>query len=172
MLNIQLAQLNIEVFHFYTDSAVAFDTPLADLCRQSCTVLSTVEKLLTTPDFPPSPPSHVVYAVMLASFSILRILKYPGVKGVDVDEATSRLFFVINLAKKLTLHNNDVFGKTSLFLTQLWNSPKAFRKEDGSGDMGVRVTDRLTMSPVLDVVWRWYDLFDEQAKAPDARKGV
>jgi len=148
---------------------MVFHSPLATLLTTACKVLDVVETLLNGPYAPPSPPHHVTYALLLSNFTLLRLVKYPTSSGIDLERATSRLCFGIQLAKKSSVHTSDIFAKMALCLTQLWNSPKAFRNEDGSPDMHVKVFNRLAMGPALDAVWRWYDLFDEQGQISTGR---
>lgn len=98
----------------------------------------------------------------MACFSLLRLLKSSLPKDFDVEKAKKHLLVGINLAKRLSNDKNDTCSKTATILTQLWDSPEAFKHADGSPDVSICVYHRLQMGIVLDAVWRWLDLFDER----------
>ena len=172
-LVILVSLLTVQVFHFYSHTDVTFDGPLSRLLSTSCTVISLISNLLQTTTFPPSPPVFVVYALMQSTFSLLRIIKSPVSGGVDLDRAASHLSLGIGLVKQPAMHNNYASARMGVVLTQLWSSPNVLRRDDGSEDLGVKARKRLMLGPVLDFIWRYYDLVDEQHKRPgEARRGM
>lgn len=116
-------------------------------------------------------PVQVNFGILLASVSLLRILKIFASRDLDIDRAKSSFFTAINLAKQMSFENNDSSAKAVIIVNQLWNSSKAFRKSDGSEYTALRIRSRLVLSPVVDAVWWWRDEFDPQTRALVASQG-
>lgn len=110
-------------------------------------------------------PVQVNFGLLVASVSLLRILKSSASHTLDHEKARSSFFTAINLTKQMSIESNDVPAKTVIVLNQLWNSSKAFRKSDGSEYTALRIRSRLVFSVVLDAVWWWRDEFDAQYRA-------
>lgn len=110
-------------------------------------------------------PVQITFGLLLASMSLLRILKSDHASsGLDTSRARASFFATINLAKQMSTDRNDTAAKMITVLNQLWNSSKAFRKADGSEYTGLRIRSRLILSQILDAVWWWRDEFDPNAR--------
>jgi len=106
-------------------------------------------------------PVQIGFGLLLASMSLLRILKSKvASSGLETSRARASFFTAINLAKEMSTDRTDTAAKTITVLNQLWNSRKAFRKSDGSEYTALRIRSRLILSQVLDAVWWWRDEFD------------
>lgn len=56
----------------------------------------------------------------------------------------------------MSIHNDDVMARSTVILTQLWNSQSIFNQPDGTVDsFSMLCRSRLAMSSVFDVWWRW-----------------
>lgn len=82
---------------------------------------------------------------------------------IDGEKAKNALFAGLNLMKYMILDANDIASKCSTALNQLWNSPKAFRKADGSEYPTLRIRSRLVMSPVIDMACWWREEYEPDA---------
>lgn len=102
-------------------------------------------------------PVQINFGLLLASVSLLRILKLYTSCDLDLERARASFFAGINLAKEMSVQQNDSAAKAVFILNHLWNSTKAYRKPDGSAYTSLRVRGRLVLSPVLDAVWWWRD---------------
>lgn len=110
-------------------------------------------------------PSQIQFALLLASCSLIRILKSPsGSQGLETMRARSSLFTAINLAKQMSVDSADLPSKIVIILNAIWNSTKAFRKADGSEFIALRIRGRLVVSPVIDTIWWWRDEYDPPSK--------
>lgn len=109
-------------------------------------------------------PNMVCRGLLLASASLLRILKSAAARSLDFGRARSSLFLAINLAKQMSVESTDTAAKMATILNQLWNSRKAFRKADGSEYTALRIRNRLVYGLVIDTVWWWRDEFDPQTR--------
>jgi hypothetical protein len=111
-------------------------------------------------------PVQISFGLLLASMSLLRILKSDfASSGLDTSRAQASFFAAINLAKQMSTDRSDTPAKMITVLNQLWNSTKAFRKADGSEYTALRIRSRLILSQILDAVWWWRDEYDPHARA-------
>ncbi|KAL1306232.1 hypothetical protein AAFC00_004323 [Neodothiora populina] len=156
------ARLHIQSFWFYKEHNITFGSPLARLLNTACAAITLIDELCKTPTLPPSPPNYLTYVLLGAVYYLLRIIKTPSDRYVDLERAASHLSLGLRLLKKVSVHNNDTSAKSALLLTQLWNDPLAFKGPDGTADVALKVHNRLGAAPVLDTICRWYDLHDEQ----------
>jgi len=99
-------------------------------------------------------PLYHVYGLMMSCQVLLRLVKTSFSRYIDVERAKTALFTGINLSKRMSVVNNDLLSRNAVYLTQLWNSNRVFKRPDGSEMGALRIRSRLAMSPVLDgVVW-------------------
>lgn len=131
------------------------------IVNTACTFIDFVENIRQQIPVLPAVPYQVYFGMLLASAFLLRILKWPSLRGVDIDRAKASFFTAINLGRQMTV-GNDAAAKMVLIMNQLWNSPKAFRKPDGLEHTALRIRSRLVVSPVIDAVWWWREEFDPQ----------
>jgi hypothetical protein len=114
---------------------------------------------------PVSLPSYIVCALLYASYALLRILKSSIVIiSEEKEEAKTSLFLAIGLMKSLSIDNNDMCSKSCMYLTQLWNSSRAFKKADGTDMLDLRARSRLNGSHVVDTILWWREEFDPHFK--------
>jgi predicted ATPase len=114
---------------------------------------------------PVSLPSYIVCALLYASYALLRILKSSiAILSGEEDEAKTSLFLAIGLMKSLSIDNNDMCSKSCMYLTQLWNSSRAFKKADGTDMLDLRARSRLNGSHVVDAILWWREEFDPHFK--------
>ena len=128
-------------------------------------IITAIEKLIRKVQNPISIPYYVVCAFLFASYTLLRILKSsvtlpPG----EYEEAKSALFLAIGYMKQISNDPNDMCSRSVVYLTQLWNSTKAFKKPDGSDMFKLRARSRMTGSHVVDALIWWREEFDPNFK--------
>jgi hypothetical protein len=152
--------------HFYKSSTTAYDNCHSRLLTTSCTAIDYVEKLSEKQTVLSTMPFFFTVAILLASFSLLRLLKSSIPKILDIEKARLSLFKGINLAKRMSTESNDTAARCALALSQLWNSSKAFKKPDGTEYTTLRIRSRLSASPVLDALRWWREEFDPQHRSP------
>ncbi|GFF28779.1 Regulatory protein LEU3 [Aspergillus lentulus] len=155
--HVALCRLSIQVFHFYKTGTLASTGALPRLLAAACRVIDFVQSLGQTPGRLVTIPVQINFGLLLASVSLLRILKLYTSCDLDLERARASFFSGINLAKEMSVQQNDSAAKAVFILNQLWNSTKAYRKPDGSAYTSLRVRGRLVLSPVLDAVWWWRD---------------
>ncbi|KAF4161057.1 hypothetical protein CNMCM6936_007311 [Aspergillus lentulus] len=155
--HVALCRLSIQVFHFYKTGTLASTGALPRLLAAACRVIDFVQSLGQTPGRLVTTPVQINFGLLLASVSLLRILKLYTSCDLDLERARASFFSGINIAKEMSVQQNDSAAKAVFILNQLWNSTKAYRKPDGSAYTSLRVRGRLVLSPVLDAVWWWRD---------------
>jgi predicted ATPase len=128
-------------------------------------IVSKVEKLMRSVSNPVSLPSYIVCSLLFASYALLRILKsFITILSEEREEAKSSLFLAIGLLKSLSIDTNDMCSKSCMYLTQLWNSSRAFKKADGTDMLDLRARSRLNGSHVVDAILWWREEFDPHFK--------
>ncbi|KAL2815041.1 hypothetical protein BDW59DRAFT_177773 [Aspergillus cavernicola] len=154
----------IQTFHFYKNQTMISSGCLTRLLATMCHMVDSTQTMADRLDCISMAPIQVCYGLLLASASLLRILKSAAAQSLDFGRARSSLFLAINLAKQMSVENTDTPAKIAIILKQLWNSSKAFRKADGSEYTALRIRSRLAHSLVIDTVWWWRDEFDPQTR--------
>lgn len=155
----------IQIFHLYKNQTLVSSGCLPRLVATACSMIDSIQTIADQLGFIAMAPVQVSFGLLLASTSLLRILKSTASHDLDTGRARSSIFSAINLAKQMSVESTDIAAKTATILKQLWNSSKVFRKADGSEYIALRIRSRLVLSPVLDAVWWWRDEFDPQARA-------
>ena len=100
-------------------------------------------------------PVYYLYGLLLSCQILVRLAKTSFSRYIDVERAKSAFFTGLNLSKRMSVVNNDIFSRHAAAATQLWNSNKAFKKSDGTELLALRIRSRLAMSPVLDGLAWW-----------------
>ncbi|KAE8372812.1 C6 zinc finger domain protein [Aspergillus bertholletiae] len=159
-----VCRLKIQMFHFFKNQTLSLTGCVQRLLRTACLVIESIQDLSRTLLNLATTPLEVYFALLLASIAVLRILKGPSLPGLDLERARPLFFIAINLHKQMSVQNNDAAAKTVIVLNQLWNSTKAFRKDNGSEFSTLRIRSRLMLSPVVDAVWWWREEHDPQCR--------
>ncbi|KAL2008418.1 hypothetical protein VTN00DRAFT_6612 [Thermoascus crustaceus] len=149
---LHISRLNIQVFHFYKASPMQQTEALSGLFTSACSVIESMDRFNTTNTCATSP-LYFSYGILLACYTLLRILKSSFAKYLDFEKSKRTFFLGIDIAKRLSTENNDIAAKNAVILARLWNSDKVFRLADGREYTTLKVRSRLAMGVVLDAVW-------------------
>lgn len=156
----------VQSFHFYKTQTTISSGCLPRLIATACNLVDYIQNLADRIGFLSMAPVQIGFGLLLASMSLLRILKSQVASSeLETSRARASFFAAINLAKQMSTDRTDTAAKTITVLNQLWNSGKAFRRADGSEYTALRIRSRLILSQILDAVWWWRDEFDPQARA-------
>jgi hypothetical protein len=161
-----VARLTVQAFHFYKDPAKKLPTfMLTRMYTSACNVIRHTDRLDNSGAIKlTAAPFYFFYAISLASFTILRLLKASTAQYMD-ENAKEAFFLGVNVMKRLSMENNDGPSRLGVILTQLWNSEKAFKNADGTEHLALRIRTRLAMSAVFDCIWWWREEFGGQKGA-------
>ncbi|CAG7992110.1 unnamed protein product, partial [Penicillium nalgiovense] len=161
-----LCRMAIQSFHFYKNQTLVSSGCLPRLIVTACNLIDYVQGLADRMGSLFMAPVQISFGLLLASMSLLRILKSDyASSGLDTSRAQASFFATINLAKQMSTDRSDTAAKMITVLNQLWISSKAFRKSDGSEYTALRIRSRLILSQILDAVWWWRDEYDPNGRA-------
>lgn len=156
----------IQSFHFYKNPTSVSSGCYQRILVTACSLVDYIRLLSDRVGFLSMAPIQIGFGLLLASTSLLRILKSNAAsRGLETSRARACLFAAINLAQQMSVDSADLAAKTVTILKAVWNSNKAFRKMDGSEYNSLRIRSRLVLSPILDLVWWWRDEFDPGSRS-------
>lgn len=160
-LECDFARLYVTSFYFLKQDKDSYATSFDKIQQVARVVIAKVERLTRNVANPVSLPSYIINGLLFASYALLRILKssVPFLSG-ESEAARSSLFTAIGLLKSYSIDTNDMCSKSYMCLTQLWNSPRAFKKADGSDMLELRARSRLNGSFVVDAILWWREETD------------
>lgn len=161
-----LCRMAIQSFHFYKNQTLVSSGCLPRLIVTACNLIDYIQGLADRMGSLFMAPVQISFGLLLASMSLLRILKSDyASSGLDTSRAQASFFATINLAKQMSTDRSDTAAKMITVLNQLWISSKAFRKPDGSEYTALRIRSRLILSQILDAVRWWRDEYDPNVRA-------
>ena len=159
-----ISQLQCLSFHFFKVHEPIDEQSLVALHTVACSIIRMAKMLDDTEGFLLSISAYIRSGVLIAAYTLLRLLKSPFGKylGPDVRDI---LFIAINMSRKASKGGGDPADRHGTALSQLYHSTKAFKKPDGSDFTVLRIRSRLAMSPALDAAWWWKEEFQGQKDA-------
>ncbi|KAJ6134731.1 hypothetical protein N7523_001053 [Penicillium sp. IBT 18751x] len=161
-----LCRMAIQTFHLYKNQTLISSGCCPRMLVTACSLIDYIQSLCERVGFLSMAPVQMGFALLLASTSLLRILKSTlASQGLETSRARASLFTAINLAQQMSVDSADLAAKTVTILKAIWNSSRAFRKMDGTEYHSLRIRSRLVLSPILDTVWWWRDEFDPGARS-------
>lgn len=144
------------------------DTILIYMTATKCIELyEQIDKVL---DLTPHITLWGLHGMLLASYTLLRLLKGPFVQYVDSEHGKSLLLQAVARLKRMSVYNNDLAARCSTALAQLWTSDKAFKDPDGKPSHKLRLRTRLASSVIFDSIWWWREEFGEMKGAYTSSK--
>jgi hypothetical protein len=159
-----VAHLQILSFHFLIRPAGMDDTQFLDLYALACKVIEMALELDQSQAMTESTTAYAQKMLVLAACVILRISNSHLHSFVDLDKGKQAYFTTILLHRKMSIQDSDLASRTTVILTELWSSKRAFRTRDGNDDsLVLSCRSRLSMSVVFDCFWRWRREFCGQA---------
>lgn len=110
-------------------------------------------------------PSHFPQSLVMAAIIIMKTIGSSYSRFVDVEKGKRAFNSVLFMLRRYSVEDNDLKGRLSKILTQLWNvhqSLPAKREQEPS----LRVKTRLSASVLHDSLWMWREQFGGQSKTP------
>lgn len=165
-LQLNCARIHVLAFHFFAHPT-KHEPDKDSLCRlySLCITVIQAAGLLV---------SQSLYSfamdrsVALSAFCILKLVRSPLAPLLDLTEGEKAYFQAAQFVKDVSLQQGDIFQRTSLIMTDLWNSTKIFRRRNGQIEsLGVRLRTRLGMSISYDMFWYWREEFGKMANPYD-----
>ncbi|RAL04864.1 Zn(II)2Cys6 transcription factor [Aspergillus ibericus CBS 121593] len=170
---ILLNGIGLQLYVFYLLEDTDSDTRKRGLLRaysiaiESITIINHLEALTETMAFGPVSYFRVI---SIAAMFILK-LSYSNL-GPFLDLETGKRAFnsAIMLTRRISIEDNDLPGRTSKILTQLWSAQARGGQRDKGP--GLRLKTRLAASLLHDSIWAWREQFGGQMSGTTTPSGA
>jgi transcriptional regulatory protein LEU3 len=111
---------------------------------------------------------HLQTVVILSLASIARVLKGPFASYLDQTKGSNLIENGTQFLRSCSVQKGDFVDRAASLAEQIWKNQKVFRNPDGSINITLRVRNRLSSGPLLDVIRCWSDeIVDPGAIATD-----
>ena len=161
MLYLNCLRLHIKAFHFFETGESSSIAGFVELYSVARGVIENVLNLYGTDNRFGSCSAYFHRSMLLAAFTLLKIVRSPIASYLDVRSGEKCYFSTIVHLRKSTLENDDLHARGAMILTQLWTSDKIFKTATGEANsLSLRIRSRLTMSIVFDCFWWWREEFE------------
>ncbi|RMZ88586.1 hypothetical protein DV736_g4184, partial [Chaetothyriales sp. CBS 134916] len=138
------------------------DMTLVKLCSNACQCVETFKLEIERGTLiPVALPFWYLYVSLICCSVLMRILKTPLFchKILQEQRATSALHTAVDILKSMSLQDNDTASRSAVIMDQIWESKKAFHRQNpASGELepvSLRVRTRICMCHLLDT-WAWW----------------
>lgn len=158
--DVLVASLSVQGMHFLKNLTLYADNCLRKLQTAACAVIDAIQTMAHELESLAVCPSQVWFGLLLASSILLRMIKGHDTDIVDFGKAREYFMKSLNLTKLMIVTNSDMPTRIVTCLSQLYNSNKAFRKQDGSILVALRIRSRLALAPIIDTMWWWKEEFE------------
>lgn len=109
-------------------------------------------------------PAFIERSVILAAFSILKIIRSSLKAHVDMEAGEKAYLSAMLFGRKASLQSEDLAARAVTIMSQLWTSESIFRRPNGQlQSLDTRIRSRLSMSVVFDCFWWWREEFGGRA---------
>ncbi|KAJ5587979.1 uncharacterized protein N7459_003744 [Penicillium hispanicum] len=153
-LHYAITRLHIRTFTFFSTPGPETFMAIVDLYH---TAVSAIDALTSTSGPAAACPFFMYRVILLAAFSILKILRSDAHQSaVDASVGEDSYFSAIMFLKQMSMAHDDITARSADILAQLWASDTVFKGPDGKRDsLSLRIRSRLTISVVYDCFWWW-----------------
>ncbi|RMZ80116.1 hypothetical protein DV737_g3149, partial [Chaetothyriales sp. CBS 132003] len=138
------------------------DMALVKLCSNTCQCVETLKLEIERGTLiPVALPFWYLYICLISCSILMRILKTPLFchKILQEQRASSALRATVEILKSMSLQDNDTACRSVIIMDQLWESKKAFHRQNpASGELEpvpLRIRTRICMCHLLDT-WAWW----------------
>ncbi|EAU31042.1 predicted protein [Aspergillus terreus NIH2624] len=123
-------------------------------------LITTFTTLASAHELPEHGPVSYFRVLCLAAMFILRLC-YSNLSGsLDIDSGKSAFSSAICLTRRISLEDNDLPGRMSRILTQLWSAQ--MRSGSRDKDPSLKLKTRMAASLIHDSLWMWREEFGGQ----------
>lgn len=161
----QLALLHLRCYHFFEEhGSTSKKEGLMKGYLVATAIAEKAHNAQAESDFFSYAPDLHYSAVALSAMFILKITRSAYSQELDVAEARKAFNFCHVIIRKTIIENNDLRGRTTKILSQLWNS-------DASGEQqhepSLKIRTRLSGCLLHDLMWQWRERFgNEKSRRP------
>jgi transcriptional regulatory protein LEU3 len=116
-------------------------------------------------------PASVCLMVFVAAIMVLKILDSSYSSFVHVEEANGAFNAALGLIRQASVEDNDLPGRYSKILTQLWNLHTSLVLQR-IPDPELKLRTRIGASLLHDSLWKWRETFGGQARDSQIPSGT
>jgi transcriptional regulatory protein LEU3 len=165
-------RLQLRVYYF-------FEAPDSDLRREgllkafsaATSVISKVIGTSTRTRILNYAPASVCLMTFVAAIMVLKILDSSYSAFVDVEAANQLFNSALALIRHASVEDNDLPGRYSKILAQLWNLHNSFTSQT-TQEPELRVKTRIGASLLHDSLWKWRETFGGQSRVSRTSLGT
>ncbi|KAL4800350.1 hypothetical protein BDV19DRAFT_174420 [Aspergillus venezuelensis] len=165
--DVLVATLSVLGMHLLKNQTLYTSDRLTKLSAAAYSVIDAVDELSTEVESLAVCPSQVWFGLLLSGSILLRLIKGHPTDKIDFNKAREYFMQTLNLTKTMAVDTSDMPTKIVMILSFLYNSPKAFRKVDGSVMIQLRIRSRLALCPIIDSMWWFKDEMESAAAAEE-----
>lgn len=159
-----IAHVFLHSFQFFRPSSSHNSEELLALYNSACCLISELEAQEKDNQLVSHGTYYIFQGLLLSADFLLRLLKTPVAK-FDTRDGEKLFFVSMDLLNSISLVNVDNPAKASTGLKNMWSSNNAFKHQDGSWDLELRVRNRFSLSVGYDAMLRHNELFGEPSSS-------
>lgn len=164
-INIQTAYLQLYTYYFFFDpSSNVRKEGLLKCYNTSLDLINMASDADKQSNFMIYCPNYYCQSLTSAASVVLKIVHSSYSKYIPLDRGKGAFNTVLSLLRKSSLENNDLWGRGSMILMQLWGLYQ-LKPEKKYQEPTLRVKTRYTASVLHDSLWTWREEFGSQAHA-------
>lgn len=109
-------------------------------------------------------PSHFAHELLLGAVIVLKVLYSKFSTFVDFAEGKRAFNYAVSLLRKASIEDNDLNGRSSKILAQLWGAYNAHAsRAKTTHEPSLRLRTRSSASVMHDELWAWRERFSKQS---------
>ena len=167
LMILNLVRLQLGSFYFFAQPSEIHVQGFIRLYAIACAVITAANEIKNPIDLTISCTVQVAKCILLANCAILKIWHSQIREHLDLEAGRAAYFAGIDFFRKLSIQPDDLMGRSSIILSQLWTSTMVFKRKDGVKDsLSLNIRSRLGMSVVFDCFWWWRQEFTQLDQSP------
>ncbi|OAP60578.1 hypothetical protein AYL99_05580 [Fonsecaea erecta] len=168
-----VVKLHLHAFYLFDDpSALGYLERIVTLYATATAVIEHVRELdHQSRDFLQFCPLFCYEAFLCAAFVLLKVVKNDYFAAmIDAGLGKMLITFSVTALRRMSVANNDLPGRLSDVLAYLWTHPNpSILGGSGMDGLQLKVTSRMSMSVVYDLLRRWREQFRAEAENVEAQ---
>lgn len=161
-INVKAAYLQLYIYYFFFDTGSNVRKEgLLKCYNTSLDLITMTSEEDKQSAFAIHCPNYHCQALTSAALVVLKILHSSYGKCLHSDRGKRAFNTVLSLLRRSSLQNNDLWGRGSMILTQLWGLYQR-KPEKRDQEPTLRVKTRYAASVLHDSLWTWREEFGSQ----------
>ncbi|KAJ5128155.1 hypothetical protein N7448_008934 [Penicillium atrosanguineum] len=162
-----LSGIGLQLYVFYLldlEDSLARKTGLLKAFETAKALIMKLYQLDTTSNLMKYSPASYYRVTSLAALFILRLEDSSLVGLLDAEGGKQSFNAALSLLRRTSLEDNDLPGRTSKILAQLWSMQG--QSQQSGKEPHLKLRTRLAASLLHDQLWNWRESFGGQGSAP------